>query len=165
MALLTDELKAMIGREVHYPAREELGHASIRYFALAMGDSNPLYVDDAYAHEAGYATVVAPPTLICETCQYAHRPPDEDGYIGHEWHLPVPNCRMIRAGNDYEFMRPILATDRVSVTWTLEDMVERNSSRGGTQLFVNAVATYRDAAGATVAINRETIVYQPLGAA
>lgn len=165
MALLTDELKAMIGREVHYPAREELGQASIRYFALAMGDANPLYVDDAYAREAGYPAAIAPPTLICETCQYAHRPPDEDSYIGHEWQLPVPNSRMIRTGNDYEFMRPIVATDRISVTWKLETMSERNASRGGTQLFVGAVATYRDAAGMTVAINRETMVYQPLVAA
>ena len=162
MTMLTDELKACIGREEHYPAREELGRASIRYFALAMGDDNPLYVDDAYAREAGHASLVAPPTLICETCQYAHRPPDADGYIGHEWHLPVPKSRMIRAGNDYEFMRPVLPTDRISVTWKLEDIVERKSSRGGTQLFVDAMATYRDADGATVATNRETIVYQPL---
>ena len=62
MALLTDDLKAWIGREVHYPAREELGRASIRYFALAMGDDNPLYVDDAYAQEAGHPSVIAPPT-------------------------------------------------------------------------------------------------------
>ena len=165
MALLTDELKAMIGREVHYPAREELGRASIRYFALAMADDNPLYVDDAYAQEAGHPSVIAPPTLICETCQYAHRPPDADGYIGHEWNLDVPDSRMIRAGNDYEFVRAILPTDCISVTWTLEDIAERSASRGGTQLFVSTVARYRDAAGEIVAINRETIVYQPLGAA
>ena len=165
MAMLTDELKAWIGREVHYPAREEFGRASIRYFALAMGDTNPLYVDDAYAREAGHASLIAPPTLICETCQYSNRPPDEDGYIGHEWHLPVPNSRMIRAGNDYEFMRPVLPEDRISVSWKLEDIVERNSSRGGTQLFVNTLATYRDAKGEIVATNRETLVYQPLGAA
>jgi acyl dehydratase len=164
MALLTDELKSLIGREAHYPAREELGRASIRYFALALGDDNPLYVDDAYAREAGYASVIAPPTLICETCQYAHRPPDADGYIGHEWHLRVPNCRLIRAGNDYEFVRPILPSDRISVTWTLEDIVERGSSRGGTQLFVSSVARYRDQADEIVATNRETIVYQPLAA-
>ena len=164
MALLTDALKAMIGREVHYPAQEELGRASIRYFALAMADDNPLYRDDAYAREAGHPSVIAPPTLICETCQYAHRPPDADGYIGHEWHLDVANSRMIRAGNDYEFVRAILPTDRISVTWTLEDIAERKASRGGTQLFVNSVARYRDAAGEVVAINRETIVYQPLGA-
>ena len=86
MSLLTDELKSWIGREVHYPAREELGRASIRYFALALGDDNPLYVNGE----------IAPPTLICETNQYAHRAPNADGYIGHEWHLPVPNTRLVR---------------------------------------------------------------------
>ena len=152
MSLLTEELKTWIGREAHYPAREELGRASIRYFALAIGDDNPLYVDGA----------VAPPTLICETNQYAHQVPNADGYIGHEWHLPVPNTRLVRAGNDYEFMRPVLPTDRISVTWKLESIVEKPSSRGGTQLFVSSVGRYRDAKGEVVAINRETIVVQPL---
>jgi len=59
-------------------------------------------------------------------------------------------------------MRPVLPSDRISVTWTLEDIVERRASRGGTQLFVTSVARYRDAAGELVATNRETIVYQPL---
>ncbi|WOH63897.1 MaoC family dehydratase N-terminal domain-containing protein [Bradyrhizobium sp. BWA-3-5] len=163
MALLTDELKGWIGREVHYAAREELGRASIRYFALATGDENQLYLDDSYAQEAGYPSLVAPPTLVCETCQYAHRRPDTNGYIGHEWHLPIPDCRIIRAGNDYEFIRPVLPDDRISVTWTLEDIVERGSSRGGTQLFISSVARYRDAAGKVVALNRETVVYQPMG--
>jgi acyl dehydratase len=162
VTLLTDELKDWIGREAHYPAREELGRASIRYFALAMGDDNPLYVDEAYAREAGYPSVIAPPTLVCETCQYAHRPPGAEGYIGHEWRLPVTGSRLIRAGNEYEFTRPVLPTDRISVTWTLEDIVERSASRGGTQLFVTSVARYRDAAGEVVAVNRETLVYQPL---
>ena len=162
MALLTDELKAWIGREAHYPAREELGRASIRYFALAMGDPNPLYVDDDFARRHGYPSVIAPPTLVVETCQYAHQPPNADGYLGHEWHLDVPNTRLIRAGNDYEFMRPVLPTDRISVTWTLEDIVEKPASRGGTQLFVSSVARYRDAKGELVAVNRETIVIQPI---
>jgi acyl dehydratase len=162
MAPLTEELRSWIGREVHYPAREELGRASIRYFALAMGDDNPLYVDDAYARQAGYPSVIAPPTLVCETCQYAHQPPNADGYIGHAWLLPLPASRMIRAGNDYEFMRPVLPSDRISVTWTLENIVEKSSSRGAAQLFVTSVARYRDGAGEIVAVNRETVVYQPL---
>ena len=162
MPLLTDELKAWIGREAHYPAREDIGRAAIRYFALAMGDDNPLYRDDDYAREAGYSSRIAPPTLICETCQYSDGPPDADGYIGHEWHLPVPGCRMIRAGNEYSFTRPVLPEDRISATWTLEEIVERSASRGGTQLFVSSLATYRDAAGEVVATNRETLVFQPL---
>jgi acyl dehydratase len=162
MALLTEELKSWIGREAHYPAHEELGRASIRYFALALGDDNPLYVDDAYARQAGYPSVIAPPTLVCETCQYAHQAPNADGYIGHEWRLPVSASRLVRAGNDYEFMRPVLPSDRISVTWTLESIVEKHSSRGGTQLFVISVARYRDTGGAIVAVNRETLIYQPL---
>ena len=162
MALLTDELKSWIGREVRYPAQEELGRASLRYFALAIDDDNPLYRDDAYAREAGYPSAIAPPTFVVETCQYAHRRPDEHGYMGHAWHLPVHGCRMIRAGNDYEFLRPVLPEDRVSVTWTLEDIVERASSRGGTQLFVTSVGRYYDETGGLLAVNRETLVYQPL---
>jgi len=162
VTLLTDDLKSWIGREAHYPAREELGRASIRYFALALDDDNPLYLDDAFAKKAGYPSVIAPPTLICESNQYVHQAPNADGYIGHEWHLPVANARLIRAGNDYEFMRPLLPADRISVTWTLESIVEKPSSRGGTQLFVSSVGRYLDAKGEVVAVNRETIVYQPL---
>ena len=106
--------------------------------------------------------MIAPPTLICETCQYAHQAPDKDGYIGHEWHLPVAGCRLIRAGNDYEFFQPVLPTDHVSVTWKLEDISERASSRGGTQLFVVSAARYVNQHGERLALNRETLVYQPL---
>ncbi len=161
-ALLTDELKSWIGREVRYIAREELGRASIRYFALAIDDENPLYQDDEFARAAGYPSLIAPPTFVVETCQYAHGEPDENGYMGHSWDLPIEGCRMIRAGNDYEFLRPILPSDRISVTWTLEDIVERRRSAGGTQLFVTTVARYCDADDELVAVNRETTVYQPL---
>ena len=82
--------------------------------------------------------------------------------MGHTWHLPVHGCRMIRAGNDYEFVRPVLPNDQVSVTWTLEDIVERKSSRGGSQLFVTSVARYYDIGDELLAVNRETLVYQPL---
>jgi len=44
----------------------------------------------------------------------------------------------------------------------LESMVEKPSSRGGTQLFVMSVATYKDAQDLTVATNREALVFQPL---
>jgi len=162
MALLTDALRAWIGREVSYTGREEMGRASIRYFALAMHDHNPVYVDDAFARAAGFPSVIAPPTLVAETCQYAHRPPDADGYIGHQWELPIEGCRQIRAGNDYEFLQPVLPTDVITATWTLESIEERPASRGGTQLFVQSVARYRNQDDALLAINRETLVYQPL---
>jgi hypothetical protein len=42
-------------------------------------------------------------------------------------------------------------------------VVERASSRGGTQLFVTSVARFYDSDDSLLALNRETTVYQPLG--
>lgn len=152
----------MVGQTAQYPAREEVGRSSIRYFATALDDENPVYVDEEAAFAAGFASIVAPPTMICESCQFAGGKRAETGYIGHEWSLPLEGCRMIRAGNDYEFFRPVVAADRIGVEWELTEIVEKPSSRGGTQLFVTSLGTYRDAAGETVATNREVVVYQRL---
>ncbi len=162
MSMLTDEVRACIGRTAHYPAREELGRASIRYFALALGDPNPLNRDDDYARAAGHPSVIAPPTLVCETCQFADEGSNENGYIGHEWDLPVDGVRLVRAGNAYEFMRPVYPDDQVSVTWTIEDIVERPSKRGGTQLYLTSLAIYENQDGERLASNRETVVLQPI---
>jgi acyl dehydratase len=162
LVLLTDELRQWIGREFNYTAPEEIGRASIRYFALAIGDDNRLYFDDEYARAAGYTGVVAPPTFICETNQYAHRQPDADGYIGHSWDLPLSGCRMIRGGHEYEFFQRVKPEDRISVNWRLEDISEHSSSRGGTMLIAIAVATFSNQHGVMLARNRETLIFQPL---
>ncbi|MEQ9639821.1 MAG: MaoC family dehydratase N-terminal domain-containing protein [Alphaproteobacteria bacterium] len=162
MALLTDELKSWIGREVVYPAREPLSRASIRHFALALDDANPLYTDRDAARAAGYRDVIAPPTLVCETCQFSNARPGENGYIGHEWDLPVDNVRMIRAGHDYSFERPVHPDDEITATWTLANIEEKPSRRGGTQLYVTSEVRYENQAGELLATNVELVVLQPI---
>lgn len=163
MALLNDEIRAWIGKEVSFSARDELSRASIRCFALATGDHNPLYNDDEYARSAGYPSLIAPPTLIVETGQCMNECLDVDGeQFAFEWKLPISNVRTVRAGNDYEFFRPILPTDRISVTWRIDDIVEKASSRGGTQLFVISKGQFFDEKGELIAINRDTQVLQPI---
>jgi hypothetical protein len=69
---------------------------------------------------------------------------------------------MIRGGHDYEFFRPVLPEDRISVTWRLEDISEHRSSRGGSMLIVISAATYSNQRGELLARNRETLIFQPL---
>lgn len=160
MTLLTDEIKAWIGREAVYEAPEELGRAAIRYFALAIGDENPLYFDDEYARANGYDGVIAPPTLVCETNQFIASGRPGSAYIGHSWDLPVTGCRLIRGGNDYEFFRPVRPEDRVTVRWRLVDITERTTSKGVPMLVIVSEATYTDEKGEQLAKNTETIIYQ-----
>jgi len=161
--LLTDEVRSFIGRQISYTAPEEIGRASIRYFALATGNDNPLYFDDKYAREYGYVSVVAPPTFVCESNQYMNRRRDEMGYIGHHWKIPVEGCRELRGGHEYEFFRPVLPTDRITATWRITDIQERNSAGGTPMLFVYSEATYTDQANEKLAVNRETVIYQLIG--
>lgn len=160
MTLLTDAVRACIGREALYEAPEELGHASIRYFALAIGDENPLYTDGEYARATGHPSVIAPPTLVCETNQFMRG--DADATHGHAWDIPVSGCRLIRGGNEYGFRSPVLPTDRITVRWRLTDIVERTSSSGVPMLIVTSEATYANQDGEVRATNRETLIYQAL---
>ena len=158
--MLTDEVKAFLGREVSFTAPEELGRAAIRYFARAIGDDNPVYTSDDAARAAGLPGVVAPPTLVCETNQFIDGPRDDDGYIGHTWALPVLGARLIRGGNEYSFERPVRPDDRITATYRVAEMTERTSSAGQSMLIVINEITYTDQHGDLLATNRETMLYR-----
>ena len=157
-ARLTDELKSWIGREVTYVAPEELSKASIRLFALATGDSNPLYCDEPIAGESRHGAVIAPPTFICETNQFYPHCQGEDGYFGHRWNLPIDGDRVIRGGNEYEFYKPARPDDRITVTWRIMDIYERETRQAGVLLFIISEARYSNHRGELLAVNRETSI-------
>jgi acyl dehydratase len=158
MSLLTDELRALVGTRRVYTAPEPFGAAAFRYFALAVGDDNPLYSDPAYARGQGLDGVTAPPTLVCETNQYANVPMDADGYAGHSWRLEVPGTRQVRGGNSYTFYRRIRPEDVVTATWEIHDLTEKKTSAGADMLIVSSRATYTDQHGDLLAVNEETII-------
>ncbi len=160
--LLTDEIRAMVGREVVYTAPEELGRAAIRYFALAVGDDNPVYTDDDAARAAGLDGVVAPPTLVCETNQYAGRGRNADGYAGHDWGIEIPGTRVVRGGNSYVFHRPVRPSDVLTVTWRITGITEKRNRQGQEMVVVASTASYRDQHGELLTENEETIVYVAL---
>jgi acyl dehydratase len=161
-SLLTEEIAALVGTTATYTAPDELGRASIRYFARAVGDDNPLYRDEAYARANGYDGVVAPPTLVCETNQYADRPRDDDGYAGHVWAIEVPGTRLVRGGNEYTFHRALHPEDVITASWRIASIVEHVSSSGLPMLIVESVASYTNQGRELLATNSETLIYQAM---
>lgn len=149
MSLLTDEVRALVGRTATYAAPEPLGRASIRYFALATGDDNP-------AHLAGD---VAPPTLVCETNQFVNLPRDANGFAGHGWDFHLPGTREVRGGNSYRFHQPVRPDDVVTVTWEVTDVSERTTGSGAGMVVVTSLATYTNQAGDLLVENEETLIY------
>lgn len=159
MALLTDEIRALVGTRRIYTAPEPMGAAAGRYFALAIGDDNPLYTDAAYARAHGHDGVTLPPTLVCETNQYAALPADAEGYAGHTWGLDLPGTRQVRGGNRYVFHRRIRPDDVVTATWEITDVTEKTNRAGAAMLVVGSRATYTDQDGDLLAENTETLIF------
>ena len=58
--MIPEEMKECIGM-VDPPAVYEVEKGSIRRYAEAVGDNNPLYRDEAYASKSRYGGIIAPP--------------------------------------------------------------------------------------------------------
>jgi len=149
VSLLTEEVRALVGRSRTYTAPEPLGRASIRYFAMATGDDNPAYL----------AGDVAPPTLVCETNQFTGLTRDANGYAGHGWGFHLPGTREVRGGNSYRFHQPVRPSDVVTARWEVTDVAERTTGGGQSMVIVTSVATYTNQDGDLLVENEETLIY------
>ena len=157
---LTPDLKALLGREWVYTSPEEIGRASIRKFALSLGDDNPLYSDQEHARKTKYGGIIAPPTLVCETMQYMVGELDESGG-------PVQKPRVslgaeIRGGNEYTFFRPLRPDDVLRVRWKVADIREREGRSGKLIILVSEI-TYANQHGEMLAVNEETTIFRDSG--
>jgi len=158
MTLLTDEIQGLVGNEATYTAPEEIGRASARYFARAIGDDNLLYTDDAAARAVGLSGIVVPPTWLFETNQYADLPRNDDGYAGH-WPIDVAGTRAVCGGNDYRWHRDVRPDDVVTAHWVITDITERTTRAGQPMLVVTSRCEYVDQHGGKIAEQTETIIF------
>jgi hypothetical protein len=162
VTLLTPEIRALQGQRRVYQAPEPIGAAAGRYFALAVGDHNPLYTDAEFAREHGLAGVTIPLTLITETNQYASLPIDADGYAGHSWEIEIAGTRRVRGGNTYTFERRIRPEDVVTATWEIVEITEKTTRSGADMLVITSRATYTAADDELLATNVEQDIFVSL---
>lgn len=79
----------------------EIEKGAIRRFAEAIGDLNPLYLDEGYARARGYSSVLAPPTFPVSL-----RPPYDPPWIGD-----IDRARILAGEQVFVYQRPIVAGD------------------------------------------------------
>ena len=158
MASLLERLKETVGQKVVIQAPDEMGRSSLRQYALASGDFNPLYSDRGFAQTHGLREVMAPPTLICDTWQYVDSDMDDRGdLVGRG---PIRELEGLRAGNEYEFFQPIHPDDVISAHWTVKDVYEK-TGRTGSLVFQVIETTFYNQADELLARNTETMFYRP----
>jgi len=105
-----------VGRSYESSPPFEVGRELIRHFALAIGDSNPLYHDVDAARAAGHPDLVAPPTFLT-TVQF-RRP---SGPVGDP-DLGLDYSRVVHGEQRYELHRPVYAGDALVAHSTVTDI-------------------------------------------
>ena len=91
---------------------------SIRAFAQAIGEENPVYYDEEYAKTTKYGRMIAPPTY-CLSLKTADIP--------GLWIAPVGR---IHAGQRFIWNRPIFADEIVSIEQVITNTFEKTGKKG-----------------------------------
>jgi acyl dehydratase len=122
----------------------ERGH--IRRFCEAVGDANPIYIDEAAARAAGHPRIPAPPTFAVSL-----RPNDARAGIDIDWR------KLLHGEQEFTFARPLYAGDRLTLVQRIADAKVKETKAGIMDVMVlETVGT--DEAGARVFSARSTVL-------
>lgn len=109
MAVNTD----FVGRTYPPSGPYAVTAADIAAFAAAVGAGDPIHTDAAAARAAGYADVVAPPTMAVIYEQLANREYVADPAAGIDY------ARVVHGEESFVHHRPMVAGDEVSAVTTV----------------------------------------------
>ena len=101
------------------PSLYAVGREKVREYALAVGESNPLYLDVQAARRAGYTDVVAPPTFAVVYSTPAVVTAMFDPDVGMNFAMEVHGAQLFRWGP------LVIAGDEVSTRASVKDIYER----------------------------------------
>ncbi|MEN8182416.1 MAG: MaoC family dehydratase N-terminal domain-containing protein [Myxococcota bacterium] len=133
-------------------------------FAAALGETNRIYYDEAYAEGTGLGGVIAPPTF---TASASHWNPS--GGLRGVRRIPAPpptpegegkpaaapragggTARLLHGEQRFEYHKPVRPGMRLTVKGRPGKTWEKAGRRGGKLRFAESISEYRDADGELV---------------
>lgn len=142
--------KSKIGHE--FPSfTVDIEKGRLRFFARAIGETNPIYVDESAAQAEGYRTIPAPPTFMFSI--------DLDGpellpILGL---LDLDIGRVLHGSQEFDYLGQIYAGDRITQQCKIVDIYDK---KGGALEFVVQESSYTNQNGELVGKARQTLVYR-----
>lgn len=139
--------KSVLGVEVQV-GQFEVSREQITAFCTAVGETNPLYLDEEAAAKGPHGGIVAPPSFY--SLIRVGQGPDPKVVFGNT---------AFNAGQHCEFHEPIRPGDVITATNGVHDVYEK-TGRTGRMVFVVRRTTYRNQRGETVAVVDSSIVHR-----
>lgn len=103
------------------PYSFELERGRLKFFAKAIGETNPIYSDEAAARAAGHKDVPAPPTFLM-AAEF-----DSNALFGALDEMGVPLARILHGEQGYTYHKQVYAGERVTVAPRITDIYDKKN--------------------------------------
>lgn len=165
-----ERLAAFEGRELSpfKPGQDPVNVPMIRHWVEAMGDENPVYLEDEAARATGRDGVVAPASMMQAWTMRGYAatasPTGMDGGMAELVALLDEGgyTSVVATDSEFEFHREVSPGDHVGAEEVVESISPEKRTALGVGRFVTTVKTYRDQEGDVVATQRwRTLRFRP----
>jgi acyl dehydratase len=137
-SLITPDMRACIGSSTAaLVLPEDFSASDVRHFVSVIGETNPIYHDDASAQRFGYKRCVVPPLMV--VISFRRLQSEDGGRPGLEWpgfKLPDGFRNTRNAGQVYHWMQPVYVGDRLTITIRLADLLAKRTRTGVPMILV-----------------------------
>jgi acyl dehydratase len=99
----------------------DIERGRLKFFAKAIGETNPIYFDEAAARAAGYRDLPVPPTFLI-AAEF-----DSNSLFGTLDKLGVPLARILHGEQGYTYHKPVYAGDTVTVVPRITDIYDKKN--------------------------------------
>jgi acyl dehydratase len=140
--------KKHIGRTTT-PQTVDVEKGRLKFFAKAIGETDPVYTDEAAARAAGYKALPAPPTFAFCLEMETNSLWDNIAAMG------VPVGKILHGSQTFKYHAPICAGDRVTFQTKVSDVYDK---KGGALEFIVEDTTAKNQDGVLVAELQRVIV-------
>lgn len=162
-SLIPEEALATVGTVVSR-VTGEVRRRDWQRWAVAVGETNPLFFDAEVAREAGFREDCAPPLYLQYAVLGVTRLEDlrADGSSGAaSGNLLFPDApKRMAGGESWEFHAPAYHGDEVTSERTVASIVQKEG-RSGSFVLVNWRATYTNQDGALLAVANTSMIARP----
>ena len=124
---------ALIGRVFERTEPQPVTAEDIRMFCESIGETNPLFTDEAAASAGPYGGLIAPPSFAVTFRNGRH-------FFSH---VPRFGKTGFDAGKDVEFVAPIRPGDQIRLASHVKEIYEK-TGRSGSMVFVIIRCTLRN---------------------
>ena len=170
---LQEKFDSFAGQATGPPMKgsEPVNRPMIRHWVEAMGDYNPVYLDEAAAKDAGFPGVIAPPTMLQawtmrglrlhQDVNAARKAGRSSGTVQDQVMtlLDAAGFTSVVATNcEQHYERPLALGDEITVSSVIESISPEKTTALGVGHFVTDRQDFTDATGALVGTARFRIL-------